>query len=478
MPYTVQQLRHIEQQAHAAGLALMPRAGAAAADFIAARTQGPVLVLAGPGNNGGDALIAATLLRRRGIEVAVELPSGPDTLPPDAAAAWRGWQASGEAIAIQRPYAMVIDGLFGIGLNRPLGDDWQALIDRINDADLPTLSLDVPSGIHADTGAALGRPIRADWTLAFIGPARGLFTGAAVDAVGALSVAPLELSSALLGQPEVRDCADVVAGIRLDRPADSHKGRFGTLAVLGGAQGMVGAALLAGHAALLGGAGKVIAGLLADQTPPVDVSRLELMLRHADDALMQEADVLVAGPGLGRSAAAAALLAKALARDKPLLLDADALNMIAADIALRQAVCARRAITVVTPHPSEAARLLGCETSAIQADRYGAARRLSDELRAVVVLKGAGTIVDAGRRVAVNRSGSPALANAGQGDVLSGLIGALLAQGLDGWQAANLGVHVHGTASDALVAGDGRLATLASDVAQAAGRELGRLARR
>jgi hydroxyethylthiazole kinase-like uncharacterized protein yjeF len=475
--YTVAKLRQAEQCGLAQHLPLMQRAGAAAADFVAAQTRGPVLALVGPGNNGGDALVAATLLRQRGVAVQVVMPAGADSLPPDATAAWHAWSAEGgTALTVlpSEPAAFLIDGLFGIGLNRPLTADWQALIDQANALQLPTLALDVPSGIAADTGAALGRLIRADWTLAFIGASRGLVTGAACDATGALQLATLDLPATCYPPAAVTDCAAIAQATRLHRPADSHKGKFGTVVIVGGAPGMAGAALLAGHAALQAGAGKVYAGMLDPDGPRVDMGRPELMCRTATPSLLQQATVVVIGPGLGHAADAATLLADALTLTCPLLLDADALNLIAEQAPLRQALVARQAATVITPHPSEAARLLHLTTTAVQADRYQAARQLAATLGVVAVLKGAGTLVDDGTQCTVNRSGSAALANAGQGDVLSGLIGGLLGQGLDGWQAANLAVHVHGAASDALVAADGRLVTLANDVASAAGRLLGR----
>ncbi|QNM97596.1 bifunctional ADP-dependent NAD(P)H-hydrate dehydratase/NAD(P)H-hydrate epimerase [Chitinimonas koreensis] len=488
MFYTLAQLRGIEQRALALGLPLMQRAGQAAADFAAARIDpaAPVTVLAGPGNNGGDALVAATALRRYGHPVELVMPAGPDGLPADAAQAYRNWRAAGgveRATLPDAPAALLVDGLFGLGLNRPLPDHWQALIHAANAQGAPILALDVPSGIAADRGTALGEPIRADWTLNFIGTARGLVTGAAVDACGEIHLATLDLPDALRPPGEVGDTAELMRAMRLERPRDSHKGRFGSVAVLGGAAGMAGAALLAGRAALHAGAGKVYAGLLDPAAPRVDFGRPELMLRTADAALLDAADVLVVGPGLGREAAARDLLVATLAQDKPLLLDADALNLLALEPALFGALQGRHAATVLTPHPTEAARLLCCNTATVQADRYGAAARLAETTGATVVLKGAGTLLaEAGGdgtdrpptgRSAVNRSGGAALANAGQGDVLGGIVGALLAQGLDGWQAAAAAVRVHGLASDRLVARDGRLATLAGEVAEEAGRVLG-----
>jgi hydroxyethylthiazole kinase-like uncharacterized protein yjeF len=477
MFYTVAHLRELEKAALAQHLPLMERAGRAAAEWAATHNAGPVLILVGPGNNGGDALVAARHLQARGTAVHLVMPAGPDRFPPDASQAWRHWQAAGGTALSTIPstaLSFLIDGLFGIGLNRALDNSWQDLIDQANSLALPTLSLDVPSGVQADTGALLGRPICADWTLSFIGPARGLATGAALDHVGSLLCDSLGLPLDRLAHADVSLTAAVADSIRLLRPRDSHKGRFGSLTIAGGSAGMAGAVLLCGRAALHAGAGKVFGLLLDPAAPTVDPTLPELMLRHDDGRLIETADTLVIGPGLGRSADALALLTRALACNRPLLLDADALNLLAENAPLVDKLTQRHATTVLTPHPSEAARLLGSDTKSIQDNRYAAAESLASRYRATVVLKGAGSLICDGTRTAVCQAGSPALANAGQGDVLSGIVGALLAQGLGGWDAACLGVQVHAAASDHLVSLDGRLVTLASDVAVQAGRALRR----
>lgn len=475
--YSVAQLRQIEWAAKAQGLALMPRAAQAAAEFIAVRfgSAARVLVLAGPGNNGGDALLAATLLQSRGYAVRVCMPQTVG-LPADAAAAYQTWCSAGgttDASLPSEPPTVVIDGLFGIGANRPLGEPWLSLIAAVNAWQRPILALDVPSGIAADTGAMLGVAIQARWTLSFIGRAKGLATAAARDHTGSLHCHTLDLPDHLLPCGEITTTEAESRQQRLPRPHDSHKGQFGSVAILGGASGMQGAPLLAGRAALHAGAGKVWVGFL-DAAPMVDLCRPELMLSQADASLIARADTLAIGPGLGQSAAAQALLAAALASDKPLVIDADALNMLSNIVALRQQLSTRRAITILTPHPSEAARWLGCTTAAVQNDRYAAAQQLADTSQAVVILKGAGSLVAHGTRIAVNQTGSAALANAGQGDVLSGVLAGLLAQGLDGWHAANLAVWAHGAASDALRARTGQLVTLADEVGRDVGRVVGR----
>jgi hydroxyethylthiazole kinase-like uncharacterized protein yjeF len=254
------------------------------------------------------------------------------------------------------------------------------------------------------------------------------------------------------------------------RTRNVHKGSFGTLAVVGGADGMVGAPLLAGRAALHAGAGKVWIGFAAANPPAVDWSQPELMLRSADAVLGAGATAIVCGPGLGTSAAAKALLARAIGEQVPLILDADALNAIAADRSLVTAVTQRASPTLATPHPAEAARLLGTDTASVQADRLGAAQALAAKLRAAVVVKGAGSVLaypDA--TWDINAGGNPGLASAGSGDVLAGIAGAFLAQGLDAKTALRLAVCVHGAAADACVRdGRGPLGLAAGELAAAA----------
>ena len=265
-------------------------------------------------------------------------------------------------------------------------------------------------------------------------------------------------------------------GLAIDLPAvlarrkrATHKGTFGTVCIVGGAEGMVGAALLAGRAALRSGAGRVVVGFLADGAPHVDTTAPELMLRGAQQ-IEPDADAWVVGPGLSRSDRAQALTADAIARDQPLVLDADALNIVATDEALRHAVALRRAPTLLTPHPAEAARLLKSDTASVQADRVGSALQLATTLRAQVVLKGNGSVVARpDGTFDINASGNPALATAGSGDVLAGILGALLAQGIEPATAMRIGVCVHGAAADALVAGGvGPLGVGASELIDAA----------
>jgi ADP-dependent NAD(P)H-hydrate dehydratase / NAD(P)H-hydrate epimerase len=445
--FLTEEIRRIEEKA--AGLPLMERAGAAAADLAQELATGKdILVLAGPGNNGGDARIAAQHLREKFFRVT--LATHPHEIP------------------LEKSWSLVVDGLFGIGLARNIAADYANLVDYANRQRCPVLALDIPSGIQSDTGRLLGCAVRATHTLTFIAMKPGLLTLDGPDHCGEIRLADLGVTlpkpSAWVANP------DLFAGILTPRPRNFHKGTAGSLAILGGARGMTGAALLAGRAALKLGAGRVYVGLLHDLA--VDPQTPELMLRHADDALGQDLDAIVAGPGLGRTEHAATLVGAVLASDIPCVLDADALNLIADDADLRQACTRRTAETLLTPHPGEAGRLLNLPTDGVQADRLAAARELSKKYNAHVVLKGNGSVMVArDGHLFINTTGNPGMASAGMGDTLSGMLGALLAQRLSGESALVLGVHLHGAAADTLSAqGDGPVGITAGEVADAARR--------
>jgi hydroxyethylthiazole kinase-like uncharacterized protein yjeF len=321
----------------------------------------------------------------------------------------------------------------------------------------PLLALDCPSGLDADTGKLCGVAIRASHTITFIAGKPGLYTGDGPDHCGVLTIAALELDAERLAKATARSVGvDLFADCLHPRARNSHKGSNGSAGILGGASSMVGAAFLAGRAALRLGSGRVYLGLLDRQAPAVDLLQPELMLRQPEALLASGLSALACGPGMGTSDDALALLRRACALDIPLLLDADALNLLASDHDLQHAVLARvtrDSPTLLTPHPTEAARLLGRDAAAVQADRGGAALELAARYRAVVVLKGCGSIVAApDGRWFVNTTGNPGLGTAGTGDVLSGLVVALLAQGWPALDALLAGVHLHGAAADASVA--------------------------
>jgi hydroxyethylthiazole kinase-like uncharacterized protein yjeF len=319
----------------------------------------------------------------------------------------------------------------------------------------------------------LGCAVRASHTISFIALKPGLLTLDGPDHCGEVSVADLGLdletllpASAWVASPEL------FKGVLKPRPRNFHKGMAGSLAILGGAAGMTGAALLAGRAALKLGSGRVYIGLLEEKSPTVDLGALELMLRHPDDAFSENLDALVVGPGIGDGERAGTLVGAALASDIPCVLDADALNLISENSDLRKACTRRSAETLVTPHPAEAARLLGSTVAAVQANRVKAAKLIAENLNANVVLKGNGSIVVArDGHWFINTSGNAGMASAGMGDVLAGMLGALLAQRYSGEAALVLGVHLHGAAADELVRyGTGPVGLTAGEVIDAARR--------
>jgi len=474
-------LRAVESR-HA-GTNLMERAGAAAAAvaqaMLAEARGGPVVVLAGPGNNGGDGFVVARELRRAFHDVDVVFRGDPAKLPADARAAHASFVAAG-GTTIREPRvrapSLVVDALFGIGLARPLTGEYAELVAWANARGAPILALDVPTGLDADTGALHEPAIRATATATFIALKPGLLTGDGLDAAGVVSVHPLGLDADLADADGHRLDWPLLDAMRPDHLSRArrnvHKGTYGTLAIVVGAPGMTGAPILAGRAAVRSGAGKVRLGFVAPSHPAVDWGAPELMLGDAARAF-DGADAIVAGPGMGTGDSAANALRRAIEAPVPLALDADALNLVALSESLRETVAARKAPTLATPHPAEAARLLGQSTADVQRDRIGAAMALSRLLNAHVVLKGAGSVLaHPDGRYDVNASGNPALATAGSGDVLAGMLGAMLAQGLDPVSALRCAVCLHGAAADRLVSrGVGPIGVGASELADAA-REL------
>jgi ADP-dependent NAD(P)H-hydrate dehydratase / NAD(P)H-hydrate epimerase len=442
---------------------LMARAGEAAAQYaleIIAGTGRDVLVLAGPGNNGGDAFEVAAHLKRGFYRVDLLHLGDPGKRRGEAKLAWEKWQGVDGRTLDRLPadarYDLVVDGLFGIGLSKAIDGDYAAWIAAANAMKAPRLALDIPSGLHSDTGAVTGPALRATHTITFIAGKPGLHTLDGPDHCGELRLATLGLDDLALAEPEGRLLGPGMLGrLPLKRARNFHKGKAGAVAVIGGAPGMVGAALLAGRAALKTGAGKVFIGLLAEPPIAVDTAQPELMLRKVDAALSDAAlTAVVAGPGMGIESVAQRVLSSVLRIDKPLLLDADALNLIAAYGVLQSAVLARKAPTLMTPHPAEAARLLEMPTAQVQADRIHAATMLAVKFKAIVVLKGVGSVCATPQgNWWINPSGNAGMASAGTGDVLSGLCGALLAQGVPAEEALLAAVYLHGAAGDAAAAG-------------------------
>ena len=452
--YLSEDIRRIERDCGVAIPELMQRAGTAAAEAavrLASEKAKDVLVLAGPGNNGGDARIAAQILKDRHFRV--DVVSQMDQLP-------------------QKTWGLVLDGLFGIGLTRDIAGEHAALVDYANRQRCPVLALDIPSGLHSDSGRVLGHAVRATRTVTFLGLKPGLLTLDGPDHCGTIEVADLGVAVQKVLAPSawVVD-PRLFQALLKPRPRNFHKGMAGSVGILGGAAGMTGAALLAGRAALKMGAGRVYVGLLEGDLL-LDAQYPELMLRHPDDVLGQDLDALVVGPGIGQGERAQTLVGAALASDLPCVVDADALNLISESEDLRHACARRTAETLLTPHPAEAARLLALKTADVQADRVKAARILSENLKAHVVLKGTGSILAArDGHWFINTSRNPGMASAGMGDVLAGILGALLAQRYSGESALALGVHLHSAAADDLVqSGIGPVGITAGEVIDAARR--------
>ena len=474
--YTAVQVRTLDRVAieslGISGYVLMQRAAAAAWRTLRARWPQArrIVVVCGAGNNGGDGYLLAGIAREAGLEASVVALAAP-AKAGDAVRARAGWLAAGGAILdadAELPAADVyIDALFGTGLARPVDGAVRTLIERLNARGSPILALDVPSGLNADTGCVLGVAVRATATIGFVAHKRGLFTGAALDYRGELELNTLGLPDELYkNSPADARLLDAWQTARWlpPRPRDAHKGNYGQVLAIGGDTGMAGAIRLTGEAALRVGAGLVSVATRAEHVTALNAARPELMAHAVKDAagltaLLQRASVVALGPGLGQGAWGRALWQAALAAGKPTVLDADGLNLLA------QTPRTLPPETVLTPHPGEAARLLGCDTAAIACDRYAAVRALATRFGAVAVLKGAGSLIaNPDGAVAVCPWGNPGMASGGMGDVLTGVIAGLLAQGLNAWRAARLGVALHARAGDAAAAKAGEAGMLAGDL--------------
>lgn len=489
--YTVAQIRAIEEAAYAnlpAGT-LMTRAGQAASayalELLGDSRALPVLVLAGPGNNGGDALEVAANLADAGVDATVlHLPDRAEASSATAAAYERARSGTVGWIDMLPPdaeWGLVIDGLFGIGLTRPLEGEVRELVASLSTLRCPILALDVPSGLDADTGAVIGPDgiaVCATHTITFLGNKPGLHTADGRDHAGQVRVDMLGVHDSVLPRAAAAS-GDIAlfAGHLAARRNNSHKGSFGDVAVVGGAHGMAGAPVLAARSALYAGAGRVFVASLG-AGPGYDSTQPELMFRQADDFDFF-GRTLVIGPGMGDSANAIRLMAKALDSDSPLVIDADALNLIGASPDMQSRLAQRTAPSILTPHPLEGARLLGMTVAVVQGDRLEAAREMALRMNATVILKGSGSVIARpDGEVVINPTGNAGLATAGTGDVLAGLCGALLAQGWPGWEAAIGAAWIHGAAADQLVAqGIGPIGLTAGELPAALRQVLNRLVR-
>ncbi|MDE2496238.1 MAG: NAD(P)H-hydrate dehydratase [Xanthomonadaceae bacterium] len=467
--YTAAQVRALDRAAIAGGIVgieLMERAARAALDALRRRwPQAQALCVAcGPGNNGGDGFLLAALACMEGMRTHVIATS--DHATGDAALARERCLREGGQVApaaASLPEADVyVDALFGSGLNRAPSGDAAKLIAALNAQSRPVLALDVPSGLGSDTGVAFDPCVRAAATVCFVGWKRGLFTARGADQCGERTLATLDIPAH--GYSQVPPDATLLVPRALPpRPRDSHKGRQGHVLAIGGDLGAGGAVRMCGEAAARVGAGLVSIATREANVGAILSARPELMPQGVHvprnlEPLLARAGVLAVGPGLGQDEWGRGLWNAALDAGKPLVLDADGLNLLATAPRALPPAC------VLTPHPGEAARLLGIAITEIQADRFAAARTLAQKYRAVVVLKGAGSLIaDRDGRVAVCPWGNPGMASGGMGDVLTGAVAGLLAQGLGVWDAASLGVGLHARAGD-LAARAGERGLLASDL--------------
>lgn len=471
--YSAAQVRELDRRAieqHGiAAYELMRRAGAAALAEL--QKQWPhakrLVTLCGPGNNGGDGYVLARLAAAEGLRVtvaAVGPEPRPDSIAAQARADYGGKIAAFEPALIDAA-DVVADALLGIGLTRPVSDDFGKVIHAVNAAAKPVLALDIPSGLEADSGTVMGDAVRATASVCFIGLKQGMFTADGPDHCGETRFSDLDVPPAVyagLVPSALRLAPEMLEQILPSRPRSAHKGRHGHVLVVGGDRGMAGAVRLAGEAALRVGAGLVTVATRPEHVPVIGKERPELMAVGVESPaellpLLSRASVVALGPGLGQRGWGRGLYGAVLATDLPVVLDADGLNLLAAE---PQA----RGNWILTPHPGEAARLLGVTTNDIQANRFNTLRRLATRYAGVAVLKGAGSLIDDATQAPLSLCdrGNPGMATAGMGDVLTGVIAGLLAQSLGLRPAAEAGVLLHAMAGDAaagahprgLIAGD------------------------
>ena len=454
------------------GIVLMERAGEAVFQKLVERwgDRDEVIVLCGVGNNGGDGYVIARLAKEAGYSVMLYQLGDPSRLQGNALHMAQAYRTIGGHVRPFRPFqnsnAVIVDAVLGTGLERQVEGAWAEALTHINHLDAPVVAVDVPSGLHSDSGRVLGVAIEADVTVTFIGLKRGLFTSAGPDCCG-------EIIFDALGAPREVYRRQEAAAYRIDwrtqagrlgpRRRTAHKGDHGHLLVVGGAPGFSGAARMAAEAAARCGAGLVSVATHPAHAALLNQGRPELMVHAVPDTaalqpLLQKASVVALGPGLGCSEWGQGLFSAVEACSLPVVLDADGLNLLAERPT-------KRTNRVLTPHPGEAARLLGSSSCEVQADRFAATQQLQQRYGGVAVLKGAGTIIQSaadGLPLLCDR-GNPGMGSGGMGDLLTGIIAALIAQGLTPDEAACSGVALHAEAADR-AAEAGERGMLASDL--------------
>ncbi len=477
--YSTAQVRaldaHAIQELGIPGYTLMKRAGEAALRYL--RTRWPmahrVVIVCGGGNNGGDGYVLGRFAQAAGLTVTLMTAVAPEELKDDARLAWEDYRGSGGEVHGFSPALLgggdvIVDALLGTGLRGKVRADLCEVIEAINSAGRPIFAIDVPSGLDSDTGVPLGHAVQADCTVTFVGLKTGLFIGDGPEFAGTVFFDDLEITPPATAafKPGLERIVDAEIQRALPRrPRAAHKGNFGRVLIVGSGSGMPGATRLSGEACLRVGAGVVTVAVAPENVAAISSGRPELICLALTGAsvlveAIEKADIIAIGPGLGRTQWAHEALQAVLAADKPLVVDADALNLIA------EAGVPPRDNWILTPHPGEAGRLLDMSTEKIQADRLASLDRLVARYGGTVVLKGAGTLVGTkGRTPALCERGNPGMASAGTGDVLTGAVAGILAQCRDTWLAARVGVLVHAMAGDA-AARTGERGLIASDIAR------------
>lgn len=475
--YQTKAIRELEQLAISnygiSVAALMQRAGKAVFRELKKYWSNAkkIIVVCGKGNNAGDGCVVARLAHEAGLKVVILTLAAPDKLTGSARE--MAQLCLNAKIAIEPFIALklkdadvIVDALLGIGLTGEVRDNYKVAIDAINSAAIPVLAVDIPSGLNADTGEILGSAVKADVTVTFIALKQGLFTYDAMDCCGEIICDDLEVPQEVFKDiVPIAKCLDL-ADLKLSLPKrkrNTHKGDYGHVLIVGGDYGMSGAVRMAAEAALRVGAGIVSVATRPEHAFTLNLARPEIMCHGIKkpvqlNKLLAAASVIVLGPGLGQSNWAKSLWRKVIAANKPLVIDADGLNLLAQKKL-------KKTNWILTPHPKEAARLLGIDVATVQKDRFTALKLLVEQYAGICVLKGAGTLVrGADDVVGVCTAGNPGMASGGMGDVLSGVIAGLLAQGLSLLPAAQFGVCLHATAGDLAVQTQGERGLLATDL--------------
>lgn len=470
--YTAAQIGELESLAikeHSTpGIELMGRAGYAVFRHLRLKIPNArrIAVFCGAGNNAGDGYIVADLAKAAGMDVIVYAVSDPEKLTGNAELAYRDYlKAKGRITefepGIEIRTDIIVDALLGTGLNKTVTGLYADAIEVINKTKSYIVAVDLPSGLNPDTGSVMGVAVKASSTVTFIGLKQGLFTGQAADYCGEIQYSTLALPKEVFNRVKSANYR-IAKKIIPPRTRCTHKGDYGHVLIVGGDAGYSGAVKMAGEAALRAGAGLVSIATHPDHAALINTGRPELMCHGTKNAdqllpLLEKADVLVIGPGLGQGKWAAELFIVAIKSGKRLVVDADGLNLLAH-------VTEKQANWILTPHPGEAARLMHINVNDIQQDRFAAVAAIQHQYGGIVVLKGTGTLVASNGDIAVSTSGNPGMASGGMGDVLAGLIGGLLAQGFSMKDAAQQGVYLHGMAGDLAAEENGERGLLASDL--------------